>query len=192
MIRTTLFLSLVLMFSGCDDPAATADETGPAEPAPTPAELFACDTGQFAISKPLVGPGFDPAKGGVLGEPQPTYVVHATQLFLRPDRLAEFQAIADPVSAQLDQTEGLLAYSYAGDTGCYEAATLGIWASEAALYKFVGSGAHAAAMGQASDVGFTGRLTHWTVTADELAAIDWPAARARLARVEPSAVFPDY
>ncbi len=188
----SLSLSLSLALGACDDPASTTAEPGPDEPAPTPAELFACDTGQFMVSKPLVGPGFDPAKGGVLGELQPTYVVHATQLFLRPDRLAEFQAIADPVSAQLDQTEGLLAYSYAGDNGCYEAATLAIWESEAALYKFVGSGAHAAAMGQASDVGYTGRLTHWTVTGDELAAVDWPTARARLGAIEPSAVFPDY
>jgi heme-degrading monooxygenase HmoA len=193
MNRTTLLLSLLLLtLGGCDDPASTADEADAGEPTPTAAELFACDTGQFAISKPLVGPGFDPAKGGVLGELQPTYVVHATQLFLRPDRLAEFQAIADPVSAQLDKTEGLLAYSYAGDNGCHEAATLGIWESEAALYKFVGSGAHAAAMGQASEVGYTGRLTHWTVTAEELAAIDWPAARARLNDIDPSAVFPNY
>lgn len=156
---------------------------------PTAEELFACDMGGFMISKPLVGPGFDPAKGGVIGELQPTYVVHTTQLFVKPDKFAEFQAIADPVSVQLDQTEGLLAYSYAGDQGCGEASTLAIWASEAAMYKFIATGAHAEAMGQASDIGQAGRVTHWTVTGAEANAIDWTVARAKIREVEASSAF---
>jgi len=164
---------------------------GGAEPeaAATAEALFACDMGGFMVSKPLVGPGFDPARGGVIGELQPTYVVHTTQLFLKPDRLAEFQAIADPVSLQLDRTEGLLAYSYAGDQGCGEASTLAIWASEAAMYKFIATGAHAEAMGQANDVGQAGRVTHWTVTGAEANAIDWDIARATIREVEASGAF---
>lgn len=174
----------LLLATACDEVDEDANEEGP-----TQEELFACDTGGFMISKPLVGPGFDPAQGGVLGELQPTYVVHTTQLFLDPERIAEFQAIADPVSVQLDQTEGLLAYSYAGDEGCGEASTLAIWASDAAMYRFVGSGAHAEAMGRANDVGLAGRVMHWTVTGTEANAIDWEVARAKIREAEPSNAF---
>ncbi len=187
-IRTAMLA--LLLTTACDEAAPQdAPAEGSSTTGPTEEELFACDTGRFVIGKPLVGPGFDPARGGVLGELQPTYVVHTTQLFVDPERIAEFQAVADPVSAQLDATEGLLAYSYAGDEGCGEASTLAIWASEAAMYKFVGTGAHAEAMGQADEVGLAGRVIHWTVTGAEVNAIDWEAARAKIREVEASGVF---
>lgn len=207
MITTTLRTSALalLLATACDaadpddtaveasstaDDGSTSDSTGDStDDGPTAQALFDCDTGAFAISKPLVGPGFDPARGGVLGALQPTYVVHTTQLFLDPERIAEFQAIADPVSVQLDQTEGLLAYSYAGDQGCGEASTLAIWESEAAMYRFVSSGAHAQAMARADEVGLAGRVAHWTVTGAEANAIDWEVARARIREAEASPVF---
>jgi len=189
IVSSVLGLLLATACDKVDEGTDSMEGSSTTDQGPTPEQLFACDTGDFTISKPLVGPGFDPARGGVLGELQPTYVVHTTQLILDPDRIAEFQAIADPVSAQLDQTEGLLAYSYAGDQGCGEASTLAIWASEAAMYRFVGTGAHARAMGQANDVGLAGRVTHWTVTGAEANAIDWEVARAKIRAVEASSVF---
>jgi hypothetical protein len=40
-----------------------------------------------------------------------------------------------------------------------------------------------------TDVSFTGRVTHWTATADEANAYTWDVARAKIADVAPSAVY---
>jgi heme-degrading monooxygenase HmoA len=148
-------------------------------------ELFACEENEFSIDKPVTGPGFDPAQGGIIGEPQDTYVVHATQIYPIPGKETEFLAVAGPVIAQLNETEGLLAFGLGRDNGCGVSRTMGIWESEEAMYAFVGSGAHAVAMTQSYDVGLTGKTTHWEVTAEELDTLDWDTGRAKLDEIEP-------
>jgi hypothetical protein len=84
------------------------------------------------------------------------------------------------VLEQLESTPGQLAYALGADAGCGLVRTLGIWASEQAIYAFVGSGAHAEAIARAGEVARTGKTTHFTVNSGELAAVDWARARRAL------------
>jgi hypothetical protein len=49
--------------------------------------------------------------------------------------------------------------------------------------------AHARAMAATTELSFTGRVTHWSATAAEANAYTWEVARAKIADVEPSAVY---
>lgn len=173
-----------------DTDSADASSTGNAESSTglDPAQLYGCAEQAFGAS-PLAGPGYDAANGGIQGALQGEYVLHTTQIYIRPDQQQAFIALAQEIGAAAAQTEGLIAFSVGSDEGCGVARTMGIWASEEAMYKLVLSEAHARAMAATTELSFTGRVTHWTVTAAEANAYTWEVARAKLADVEPSAVY---
>ena len=171
--------------SGDDTPTTGAAESSTGI---DPAEFYTCDEQMFGAS-PLAGPGYDPEKGGIQGPLQANYVLHTTQIYLKPEGAQTFLELAQAVSAAAAQTEGLIAFSVGSDNGCGVARTMGIWASEEAMYKLVTSEPHAKAMGMTTALTFTGRVTHWTVTADEANAYTWDVARAKIADIEPSAVY---
>lgn len=152
--------------------------------APDYSSLYACEEVEFGEAKPLSGPGYDPMTGFV-GTPQSSYVVHATQIYLRPEHYNDFYAEAGKVVAQLASTEGLVAFTIGSDDSCGVARTMGVWTSEEALYAFVGSGAHAQAMSKTAQMTFTGRTTHWDATPEEVEALTWDVARAKLESVAP-------
>lgn len=156
--------------------------------APTKAELYACDEAEFGDVIPLGGPGYDPVTG-IIGEPQAEYVVHATMLYWKAEKTEEFYDLAVELIQQLDETEGLLAYALGTDEVCGAARSIGIWRSEEDMYAFVTSGAHAKAMGLTNELSWSGKATHYTVSADDLDELTWDTQRAALDDVEPSEVY---
>lgn len=152
--------------------------------------LYACEELGFAEFRPLTGREFDLAQGGFLVDPaQTSYVVHTTQIYVSAEQQGDFLAVFGDVAVQLADTEGLVAWAVSGDEACGVNRTLGVWESEQAMYAFVGSGAHATAMGLTTELSLTGKVTHWEATADEVEALDWDVARAKLAEVEPSPIY---
>lgn len=193
---TSALVILALVFWGvaaCDsDPEPTPEASGqtPGEGSdPDPATFYACEEDRFGVGKPLASPAFDPDSGGLVGETQDSYVVHTTELYVRPDKMERFGELVEAIFAQLGETEGLVAFSLAGGETCGAQRTLAIWASEEAMYKFVASGAHATAMASTQDISYTGRVTHWTATADEVNALTWETAMARIAEVPASPLY---
>ena len=201
-----IFFILALLPLACGDSGDTnTDDTGDSaatgssgdvgstgEPttggAVDPAALYKCEEVAFG-SSPLAGPLFDAAKGGIQGTLQTDYVLHTTQIYIKPEMAQTFGELAMEISAQAAQTEGLIAFSVGSDNGCGVARTMGIWASEEAMYKLVTSEVHAKAMGMTTDLSYTGRVTHWSATAEEANAYTWDIARAKIADVEPSGLY---
>lgn len=173
--------------------ACTSDETE-SQPQPQPqkqdySHLFDCQSEGFDVGRPLSGPGFDPDQGGLTGTLRESYVVHTTQIFVKPEQEQRFFEIMGPVILQLADTPGLIGYSLATDPKCGDGRTMGVWESEEAIYAFVGSGAHAEAMPHAVDLSFTGRTTHWTATAAEVNALDWQKVDAKLREIDPDPIY---
>lgn len=183
----TLLTPLTLLSSACDSSPA-GDESQEAETG-TEAEAspYDCVDPEFTEFRPLVGPGYNP-EDGLVGELQSSYVVHTTQVLVPPEHIEEFIALIQVVGAELEQTEGLIAYALAGETTCGFQRTLGIWRDTESMYNFVFSKAHADAMAKTLDVSITGKVTHWDATPDELPAT-WEQAMAKLAEVAPSGVY---
>jgi heme-degrading monooxygenase HmoA len=125
----------------------------------------------------MSGPGID-EEGNLIGEPQDTYFVSTTQIYVSEEQTDAFFGLAGKVILQLSETPGLVGYALGGDDACLVNRTMGIWESEEAMYAFVASGAHAEAMP---------KTAHWTMTGDEVVALtsnwstaSWDEARARL------------
>lgn len=153
-----------------------------------PSQLYGCKEEMFGAS-PFGGPLWDAEKGGIQGALQADYVLHTTQIYIRPEGAEEFLALAQAVSAEAAKIDGLIAFSVGSDNGCGVARTMGIWANEEAMYKLVTSEAHAKAMAATLEVSFTGRVTHWTAPAAEANAYTWDIARAKIADVAPSGLY---
>lgn len=151
---------------------------------------YACVEANLIEARKLSGPGFDAEQGGFLGATSASYVVSTTQIYVPKEKQGPFLGLATAVSTQLEATDGLVAYALGYDSGCEVNRTLSVWESEEKMYAFVGSDAHLEAMSQTTDVSVTGRVTHWTATAEEVEALDWDVARAKLDLVEPSNVYP--
>ncbi len=176
--------------SSGDPDTGDAPTTGGAESSTgeAPPDFYACEEKMFGAA-PLAGPKFDAGKGGIQGELQPGYVLHTTQIYIKPEAAQTFIELAGQVSAEAQKIEGLIAFSVGSDNGCGVARTMGIWASEEAMYRLVTSEVHAQAMAMTTTLSYTGRVTHWTATAEEANAYTWEVARAKLEGVEPSAVY---
>ncbi len=171
--------------SGEDTPTTgTATTTG----GPDVAALYGCEESEF-MAYPLAGPLFDAEKGGIQGPLQAGYVLHTTQIYIKPGSEQTFGELAAQVSAEASKTEGLIGFTAGVDNGCGVARTMGIWSSEEAMYKLVGSAVHAKAMGMTADLSYTGRVTHWSATAEEANAFSWAVARAKIETVEPSPIY---
>jgi heme-degrading monooxygenase HmoA len=125
------------------------------------------------------GPAVDPATGALRPG---SYVFSSTYLTLRPDGRPRFGELMGPISADLQTRPGLLAITLALSESCGTARTLSAWESEEAMYAFVASDAHGAAV---SAVGEVSRgqsvVTHWAGTE---AGATWARAAEELARDE--------
>jgi quinol monooxygenase YgiN len=176
---------------GSSPGGANAGGAGGAAPSgPSEAELYGCDEVGFGDVIELGGPGYNPVDG-IIGEPQAEYVVHATMLYWKADQQEAFYDLAVELIAQLNETEGLLAYALGTDETCRTARSIGIWRSEEDLYAFVTTGAHAKAMGLTNELSWSGKATHYSVAAGELDTVDWESQRVALEDVEPSAIYND-
>jgi heme-degrading monooxygenase HmoA len=200
LARISALILLALPLACADDGAADTDTdaaaststTGAIEPTSStgldPSQLYGCKEEMFGAA-PFAGPLWDAEKGGIQGALQASYVLHTTQIYVRPEAAAEFGALAQAVGAEAAKIDGLIAFSVGSDNGCGVARTMGIWASEEAMYKLVMSEAHAKAMAATLDLSYTGRVTHWTATAEEANAYTWDVARAKIADVAPSGLY---
>ena len=172
------------------DTATTGEDTSTVDTAtttggPDVAALYGCEEVEF-MAYPLAGPLFDASKGGIQGPLQADYVLHTTQIYIKPGSEQTFGELAAQVSEEASKTEGLIAFTAGSDDGCGVARTMGIWTSEEAMYELVGSAVHVKAMGMTADLSYTGRVTHWSATADEANTFSWAVARAKLETIEPA------
>jgi len=172
-------------------PACSDDEpTERQDPGTQTAELLACSSGPLQVGGPLSGPGLDP-ETGLIGEPQPTYVISTTQLVVPRDKRSEFGELVADIFTDIQSREGLVAQSFASDDDCNHQRTLTVWASEDAMYDFVFSEAHTKAMNRTLRISDAGRVTSWTATAGEVEAMTWDQAVSRMAEVDNSKVYDD-
>ncbi len=187
---TTAGTTIAGSTTGATEPTSgTGDSsTGDSSTGLDPSQLYGCKEDAFGAA-PLAGPLWDAEKGGIQGPLQGSYVLHTTQIYVRPEQRQAFFALAQAVGEEAAKTEGLIAFSTGGDDGCGVARTMGIWANEEALYKLVMSEVHAKAMAATLEVSYTGRTTHWTATAAEANAYSWDVARAKVDGVEPSPLY---
>ena len=193
MKRLSIMTALLVLAAACGDEASdgaggggtdgTGTGGGGGEAVDPYAHLYSCDDAAFSEARPLSGPGYDPMTG-FTGTPKATYVVSATQIYVRPEEQNEFFSQVGKVVGQLAETPGLVAYALGSDATCGDSRTIAVWESEDALYEFVGSGAHVAAMQLAPDLSFTGRTTHWDATSEEIGALTWDKAHEKLAEIE--------
>ncbi|HEU4532705.1 MAG TPA: hypothetical protein VFS00_01260 [Polyangiaceae bacterium] len=123
------------------------------------------------------GPGVDPATGALRPG---NYVLSSTYLALRPEARPRFGELMGPISADLQTRPGLVAISLALSESCASARTLSVWESEDAMYGFVASDAHGAAVRAVGEVS-RGQsvVTHWS---GNEAKATWAEAAQALAR----------
>ena len=146
------------------------------------------------LRQPFEGPSFTMDEG-LTGdwEADHTFVISTTYLPVRPT--AEAQELFDermiPIRELLDDgPEGLIGYSVAQRLIGSEYRTLTVWESYDALYAFVLSDAHLAAVNDASDIAVEGeaRVFTWEAKQDELPP-KWGDAEARLEEAGRKAVY---
>jgi heme-degrading monooxygenase HmoA len=135
---------------------------------------------------PWMGPAAD-ASGKLQLDPSKKYVVSTTYGMPVPGPdgapvTAMYQQIFGRIQQQLMSQQGLLALNLAGSDKCASGRTLAVWESEDAMYDFVTSDAHTAAMTNVHTLLKPGyAVTHYQ--ADALAQISWEAAVPHLAEV---------
>ena len=193
----TLFLALGAGQAACSDDAASDGGGGSgADPGDGGSgagvdvqAYYACDETDFTPFGPMNGPGFDPDTGAFLDPHPEGYVIHTTQLIVKPEANDEALQLSGAVFAQLQTTPGFLGVAVAGSTACSNLRTLGVWESEEAMYAMVGQGAHAQAMARTTAISVTGRVTHWDATAADVEALDWDVAKAKIDAIEPSPIY---
>lgn len=198
LVLSCFSASLLVLVAACDasqgpqgsgggaTTGATASSTssGTSSGAGLPA-AYACEEKAFVEARPLSGPGYDPAQGGFVGTPKPSYVFSTTQIFVGSDQSQAFLADVGAIVTQLGSTPGLVAVGFGQDAQCGDYRTVSVWESEEDMMAFVNSGAHAKAIVDAPTVSQTGRVTFWTGTADDVKSFTWDVARQRIADVSP-------
>lgn len=150
-------------------------------------ELYDCEDPNIQIL-PMAGPGFDPQTGEFIGPPQDSYVAHTTMSVVLTDVPDELIEMSSMVVEQALQTPGFLGVGLASEFECGFYRTIGLWESEQAMFAFVGSGAHAQAMAQASHLAASGKTAHWEIGAEDM-PLTWDMAFEILDTVEPSPMY---
>lgn len=142
-------------------------EVPDAAPESTEAELIAaqiaCESENLAPPA-LVGRAFE--AGFVLEGPA---VASTTALYLLPGPASRqrFAELIGPIFGAMNANDGLLAQATTYDDTCGVARTFTLWRDQAAMYTFVGSDAHVAAVEATAELGFPGSVvTHWEVPAE--------------------------
>ncbi|HTU61120.1 MAG TPA: hypothetical protein VMF89_21850, partial [Polyangiales bacterium] len=105
-----------------------------------------------------------------------TYLVSTTYLALQqaPEAQQRFNALMGPIMKELAQRDGLLALSTGASIECGSVRTLSVWRDEVAMFGFVTSAAHAAAIAAIGEVSRGGSIvTHWQ---GDDSTVSWAAA----------------
>jgi len=146
---------------------------------------------QLLVFLPFMGPGVDTATGQLLGPPQNTYVMHSTQLRMKPtlQALQRFEQESVLIIDQLEKLEGLVGFAFGLEPRRNVFRTMGVWRSTAAIDSFTGHGAHYQSMNGADAISFSVRGHCWEVPASEMPP-RWEAAIAGLAKPNAGAGSP--
>jgi heme-degrading monooxygenase HmoA len=179
-MKTSIFGFLFLVtLAGCSE---DSDSEAPLGPDPGAVD-DGCLRGTLETDiayLPRTGPRID-AAGTLMPPPAEGYVVSTTFLRLRPGDEAgrRFGELFAPIATQLQTQPGLEALQLATSASCGTARTLSVWASPDAMYDFVVSDAHYAAVRAVSEVSRGGSVVvHWTAQTPEQAS--WDEATKRL------------
>ncbi|MFT3711612.1 MAG: hypothetical protein QM817_28580 [Archangium sp.] len=136
--------------------------------------LSAC--GPAAIDPSCTRSAIEPDSGGegwkgsglVNGAiPPGRYVISSTYIAMKPTAEAQtgFQEVWTPLEKSLATTDGLIAYQTFGSTQCATARTIAVWRDEMAMFQFVGSPLHTAAIQKSTTISRGGgATTHWVDT----------------------------
>jgi quinol monooxygenase YgiN len=99
--------------------------------------------------------------------PPGNYVISSTYIAMKPTAEAQagFQEVWTPLEKSLDATDGLIAYQTFGSTQCATARTIAVWRDQMAMFQFVGSPQHTAAIQKSATISRGGgATTHWLDT----------------------------
>lgn len=176
---------------GTDVGNLVASEMPPAVPAANVSGMGGADgdTGVVAPTDGCTGDMFAqdialaPLRGAGLVEgavPPGEYAISTTHLRLKegPESMARFNELLQPVLVELASRDGLVAHSLALSTACGTARTLTIWRDVEAMYGFVASPAHAAAVAGVGEVSRGNSIAmHWIGGAEEA---NWEQAAQQL------------
>lgn len=165
VVARSVVLTVALGAVACGGDAAPvgiADLGGAAGP-----DYAGCSRGVIEadlMAMPLAGPGVDPASGKLRAPKSGAYVVSSTYLTLPGTAAAgqRFGQLMGPIIERLKTQGGLVAISTGTAAGCNTARTLTVWECLDAMYNFVASSAHSAAVAVVKDVSRGQSLvTHW-------------------------------
>jgi heme-degrading monooxygenase HmoA len=159
-------LSLFAAITLCAACSGSDDKTTPGTPTPSPGDVEdGCARGALESDlglTPMTGPKVD---GGTLMAPgNDGYVVSSTFLRLRDSETSNkrFQELFSPILAGLADRPGMLAFQLGLSASCNTARTLSVWSSTEAMYEFVVSDEHMAAVNAVSEVSRGGSVVvHW-------------------------------
>ncbi|WP_438022482.1 antibiotic biosynthesis monooxygenase family protein [Sorangium sp. So ce233] len=151
--------------------AACGSDSGAATPGPSAPECTGGVLEADLQAEPLSGPGVDPATGKLRPAPEgSSYTISSTYGVPRPgDAVMErYGQMFGAIQAQLASQRGLVAMQLAQSPSCGSGRTLAVWESTEAMYEFVMSPAHLAAMDAVDElVEPNYAITHWETARDD-------------------------
>ncbi|WP_437287448.1 antibiotic biosynthesis monooxygenase family protein [Sorangium sp. So ce406] len=170
---------------GCaDDGASSAGDGTAGGPngdggAPPGASFDGCSKAELEPDREggleLAGPGVDAGTGAL--KPG-SYLVSTTYLAMKPEMAQKMIELSGPVMESLSTMKGFVAVAATSSSSCAAVRTLTVWESEQDMYAFVGSPAHARAMGHASSISRgTSNVISWEGSEREAT---WEEAAKRL------------
>jgi hypothetical protein len=182
-LMSQLFLSVFLAgaFACNDEVEPTGTPVGGAPPVADP--LYQCEETDFEVIVPLVGPGVT-ADGQLAPLQADTYVLHTTQLVVRPGAEGDAIQVSARIVGDATQLPGLIAMAAAGSESCGYLRTYGIWENEEAVLSLMATPSHGEAVSRTAELALSTKLLSWQASRDEAAGFDWDAARAKAAEVE--------
>ncbi len=126
-----------------------------------------CAEDDFTVIREFAGPAWDP-EDGLLEEPRSTYAAHATFAKMRPEKREQFLAHVDEVVAQMEESGGLIGFSYGVSDTCDTIRTVGVWTDEDAIREFAYSGSHMLAIAEFGMLASRGATSRWELAGDQL------------------------
>ncbi len=126
-----------------------------------------CVEDDFTVIREFAGPAWDP-DDGLLEEPRSSYTAHVTYAKMRPEKRDEFLARVDEVVAQMEESGGLIGFSYGVSDACDAVRTVGVWEDEESIRAFAYSGSHMLAIAEFGMLASRGATSRWEIAGDEL------------------------
>ncbi len=171
-LRVTPILIAVALL-GCQ-----GDSEPPSDEAPQ--TMPQCDEVDFAPTA-FSGPGFN--DDGLIAPVQDSYMIGTTAVVINPEQETRFFKLSGAVFATIADFDGFIGFSVGTSTVCGTARTLTAWRDEEAMFKFVVSDVHSAAMAETQLVTTVGATTHYTAGAAEFPP-SWQVAKEQVGKAE--------